>query len=257
MGICGDASNWAKIATLLEIIGLPLFLSGFGTPAWMVSETILAKLDLSTGLWQTLDCSSGSCHSTSIPDYYKNGSFTATQAFECVALAGYVLATAFMIIYFATEKARTRCFAITIMTFGLGSTFFCVIGMIVWLIQIPSKHFGSWSLGLTLVAAAMYVVASCLLIRDLKAQRKANLLKVEPRRNSIPLQTTYYIEPPSQRYPEKRALPPPTPEYSPRTPRTPHSVRVDVNSPVFSDNSRSLRRYGTPKYSQRYDYQAR
>ncbi|XP_052069347.1 uncharacterized protein LOC127708496 [Mytilus californianus] len=256
MGICGDASTWAKVAAILELIGLPLFISGYATPAWMVSETIRELLDVSIGLWQTNDCSSGSCKTSSVPDSYKNGSFLGTQALESLAMVGYILATIFIVIYVATEKARTRCFAITIMTFSLASTFFCVIGMIIWLVEIPTSYFGSWSLGLTIVAAALYVVASCLLIRDLRAQKKANILKVKPQEKvpPIPLQPTYYIRNPSPRY-ERKALPPPSPTYTPRTPR---SVRIDVISPAFTDNSnRSQRRYGTPQYSQRYDYKAR
>lgn len=126
--------------------------------------------------------------------------------------------------------------------------------MIIWLAYIPSSYFASWSLGLAIVAAAMYVVASCLLIRDLRAQKKARVLKVQPKEkeNPIPLQT-YYRRSPSPRY-ERKALPPPdTPGYTPRTPR---SIRVDVISPAFT-NASSSRRYGTPKYSQRYDDRAR
>lgn len=50
------------------------------------------------------------------------GSFLGTQALESLAMVGYVLATIFIVIYVATEKARTRCFAITIMTFSLASS---------------------------------------------------------------------------------------------------------------------------------------
>lgn len=123
--------------------------------------------------------------------------------------------------------------------------------MIVWIAQIPTGYFASWSLGLCMIAAAMYVVASCLLIRDLRAQKKARLLKVQPkeREKDIPMET-YYRRSPSPRY-ERKALPPPdTPLYTPR------SIRVDVISPAFTQAS-SPRRYGTPKYSQRYDNRAR
>lgn len=73
MGICGDASTWAKVAAILDLIGLPLFISGYATPAWMVSETIRQLLDVSIGLWQVNDCSSGSCKTSSVPDSYKTG----------------------------------------------------------------------------------------------------------------------------------------------------------------------------------------
>lgn len=73
MGVCGDASNWAKVAALLELCGLPLFLSGYATPGWMVSETIRKLTDISVGLWQVNDCSSGSCVTASVPSTYKNG----------------------------------------------------------------------------------------------------------------------------------------------------------------------------------------
>ena len=137
--------------------------------------------------------------------------------------------------------------------------------MIIWLVQLPSTYFGSWSLGLTIIAAALYVVASCLLIKELHEQKQGNILKVEPRKEPIPIplnhyqQPSYFVESPVEmpKYIEKRALPPPSPRYSPITPRTLRSVRVDVYSPVHSDHSRSLRRYGTPKATQRYDYQAR
>jgi hypothetical protein len=60
-------------AALLEIIGLPLFISGYATPAWMVSKTIRDLTDISIGLWKVNDCSSGSCNTRSVPESFKNG----------------------------------------------------------------------------------------------------------------------------------------------------------------------------------------
>lgn len=81
MGICGDASSSAKIAALLEIIGLPLFLSGYATSAWMVSETIRDLTDISIGLWKVNDCSSGSCNTYSVPDSFKSGKCRELQLY--------------------------------------------------------------------------------------------------------------------------------------------------------------------------------
>lgn len=168
----------------------------------------------------------------------------------------------FYSVKFKTEKF---CINLILNPHIIFSAFFCLVGMIIWLAQLPSSYFGSWSLGLTIIATALYVVASCLLIKELRAQKQANILKVEPRKEPIPItlhhyqQPSYFVETPVviPKYIEKRALPPPSPRYSPITPRTPRSVRVDVNSPVYADHSRSLRRYGTPKATQRYDYHAR
>ena len=72
MAYCGSASKWAKIGLVFQYIGLALFLSGFGTIGWMVTQTVQDKTDITVGLFRMIDCSSGSCATSSVDDQYQN-----------------------------------------------------------------------------------------------------------------------------------------------------------------------------------------
>ena len=168
--------------------------------------------------------------------------------------------------------------------FSVVSALLVIIGMIIWLTQIPSKYFASYSLGLVVLGAAFFICAGFLLIADVR-QRKANValkrktIRVTPPPNYDYSPPPKYASPSPQshrshqrqwddrRYHVESSVDFSSPRESiwtpqtPRTPRTPRRVRVHVrsNTPVSlpSTISTSNRRYGTPKYSQRYDYKAR
>lgn len=81
MAYCGSASKWAKIGLVFQYIGLALFLSGFGTIGWMVTQTVQDKTDITVGLFRMIDCSSGSCATSSVDDQYQNSKATALYFF--------------------------------------------------------------------------------------------------------------------------------------------------------------------------------
>ncbi|XP_022317794.1 uncharacterized protein LOC111121004 [Crassostrea virginica] len=277
MAYCGSASKWAKIGLVFQYIGLALFLSGFGTIGWMVTQTVQDKTDITVGLFRMIDCSSGSCATSSVDDQYQNSGRDPTLGMMIVVLIVAVPITVMYSIYVGTEAARSKCLALIVIISAFVSALFAVIGMIIYAVLLPTDFYTSYSLGLITLAAGLFATAGCLLIPDVRNNvYKTTKTSVTPPPPSPSLPP---IESPPPRYRER------TPEYytpSPRpqkkrgyweykeyeTPRpterrTPRDVvRVHLRSTTplsvgnFSTTS-SPRRYGTPPTVQRYDHRAR
>lgn len=74
MAICGEASIWAKIGLCFSIVGLGILIGGFATNNWMVTKTVLTRIDLSIGLWKMTNCTeSGSCYGDNVESSYLTG----------------------------------------------------------------------------------------------------------------------------------------------------------------------------------------
>ncbi|KAK3091387.1 hypothetical protein FSP39_019497 [Pinctada imbricata] len=286
MTVCGTASRYAKIGLIFHVLGAALFVSGFATMAWMASQTSQTTIDINVGLFRMQDCSSGACDTKDVTDTYKNGSRTGTIAIMSIAMVCMVACLLMYSVYVAQEQSRGKCFAIVVIVCEFTTATFICIGMIIWLVQIPSGYFASYSFGLAVLGGGFFIGAGCLLIADVRQMRANKRTIRKPIRVTPPPRYNEY--PPSP--PPKLAIPP-TPRspdlyvhrsrrwddrkyhmessldnYSPRdnrdrSPRTPQRVRVHVRSTtpisLASTSISNPRRYGTPKFSQRYDNRAR
>ncbi|XP_062611720.1 uncharacterized protein LOC134273540 [Saccostrea cucullata] len=278
MTFCGTASKWAKIGLVFQYIGLALFLSGFGTIGWMITQTVQDNKDITVGLFRMIDCSSGSCSTSDVSSQYQNNGRDATLGMMIVVMIAAVPITVLYSIYVATEAARSKCLALTIICMSFAAATFAVAGMIVYAVLLPTDFYTSYSLGLVTLAAGLFATAACLLIPDIRN----NIYKTTKRRVTPPPPSPSLppIEspPPKYRYRERTPeyfTPSPPPkkrgyweykEYEtprPKERRTPRElVRVHLRSttPLSVGNlstTSTPRRYRTPPSVQRYDYKAR
>ena len=76
MELLGGATRWAKVAFIIFLIGLALFLASYGTRYWMQSESIDLNVVYAVGLWRIENCSGGygaACSIYEVPSTYTNG----------------------------------------------------------------------------------------------------------------------------------------------------------------------------------------
>lgn len=161
------------------------------------------------------------------------------------------------------------------------SGFFSLIGIIIWLATLPSLHYVSYSAGLAVFGAVLILVSGYFLLPDYKKIDNYSTKSSKTRPKAPPPARTpspIYYNPPPQKHPTNK---PPrgspmlyrdqrkvyhSNHYKsrkpPESPTTPTALRIEVLSPPPSYRSmpsfnKHSRRYGTPKYSQRYDAKAR
>ncbi|KAL4227275.1 hypothetical protein ACF0H5_012721 [Mactra antiquata] len=184
MAIFGTASIWAKITLVLIAISLILQIVAIATIGWMSSQTTSESVQYSMGLWKARNCTStGSCDTIDIPSTYQSSALKATIAFEMMFMVVIFLTLVVSASYVATERFRELPLAISIIVGCFISVFLSVIGMIIWLSQVPSQHYPGYSFGLTIVAMALMLLAGLLMIPDVRqynSRRRPNIMKVRP-----------------------------------------------------------------------------
>lgn len=156
---------------MLLLIGLGLHIAGIATIYWEQLETIQENTIFSVGLWKAYNCSGGHnspCGSLAIPTQYKSSSFTATQAMECFCLVLLAIVAVVACFYVASERYREMSVAIAITVICFITAAFGVIAMIIWLAQIPTKHYPGYSFGLCVASCVMAILAGILMIPDIR-----------------------------------------------------------------------------------------
>ncbi|KAH3837342.1 uncharacterized protein LOC127879473 [Dreissena polymorpha] len=169
MAFCGTASLWAKLAFLAIVIGLILFIVGFATPSWMVYQVTTTSIRV--GLFQMKTCTANACAEEGVNSALKNDDFTVTQAFEILTFIMLLFATIAISVYVFAPGSRSKCLAITCVAFAFTASFLGFVGMICWLVYVPSPYKTSWSMGLTVLAAILACIAGLLIIPDILDSR--------------------------------------------------------------------------------------
>lgn len=162
--MCGTASWWAKLACIALICAFFLFVAGFATVSWMVYR--ISGSGVRVGLFQSQACVSNTCTTTSVDESFQTDAFKATKAFEIMALILYILLPVMVCLYVYLAALRTYGLAVAMIVMCFIAALFTFIGMICWLAYIPDPYVVSYSMGLTVMAAILAVIAGLLLIPD-------------------------------------------------------------------------------------------
>ncbi|KAJ8318885.1 hypothetical protein KUTeg_003976 [Tegillarca granosa] len=284
MRLCGDAPARLKFGLVLMIAGLCVFIGGFASINWMVSETVREKTDLTVGLFNIKNCSdSDACLETSVDNsVYATDIFKAVKYMECILLVLFTVITAFYAVYVCAPKARSRCFAITIIacTFALIRSITCIRSLDQPFLNVDTFFFTLW-----VDPVVLALVAATLIMKDVRANDSyyTKHIAPSPAPNRVNLAETSFNVLPSpeikkKKIPDTHGMPPSPmfvggakrwPKYptTPSPPDTPSTITKFMyeeklksktyRSPPPSYHSTSSRRYGTPKAVTRYDSKAR
>lgn len=164
--MCGTASGWAKMAMVCLLLGMVLHIAGWATKNWMTYETSGSVLSVDVGLWRQKSCTNGNCQETAVQSQYETNEFNAVRALETITFCVVVFAAVMIFIYVFVEAARRRSVAIVLMVLCFFAGIMSFVGMIMWLAFIPSPFVVSFSLGLTVIAFLLVLIAGVLLIPD-------------------------------------------------------------------------------------------
>lgn len=148
------------------LVGMVLHIAGWATNNWMTYETSGSVLKVDVGLWRQLSCTNGNCKTESVQSTYETGDFNGVRALETITFCIVVFATVLCAVYVFAEAVRRQSVAIVLMVlcFLAGTT--SLVGMIIWLVTLPSPFIVSFSLGLTVLALLLVYIAGTLLIPD-------------------------------------------------------------------------------------------
>ncbi|ESP01209.1 hypothetical protein LOTGIDRAFT_230597 [Lottia gigantea] len=166
MALCSDASGWAKASLVCLIIGLFMHVAGWATLEWMVYSTTNDVLSYRIGLWQMTSCNSGSCETITTPDTFVTGLFQGVRAMETMVFIAALFTTILSGVYVLFESARTRNLAIALMSLCVLTAVFSFIGMILFLAYFPEPYVVSYSMGLTVLAMLLILIAGAFMIPD-------------------------------------------------------------------------------------------
>nr|KAG5709945.1 hypothetical protein BaRGS_029987 [Batillaria attramentaria] len=154
------------MALVCLVLGMALHISGWATKNWMTYETSGSVLQTDVGLWRQKSCNDGVCTETEVQDGYETGEFNAVRALETITFCVVIFASVMIFIYVFVEAARRRSVAIVLMVLCFFAGTVSFIGMIIWLVSIPSPFVVSFSMGLTVIAYLLVLIAGVLLIPD-------------------------------------------------------------------------------------------
>uniref|UniRef100_A0A0B7AF25 Uncharacterized protein n=1 Tax=Arion vulgaris TaxID=1028688 RepID=A0A0B7AF25_9EUPU len=164
--MCGPASGWSKTALVVLIVGMSLHIAGWATNNWMTYSNTNNVITINVGLWRMVSCTSGDCTDSPVISQYETGTFNAVRALETITFCVSVFTVILLFIFMCVEMARRQTVAAAIM-------FLCYIaggasfgGMIVLATTLPDDFVVSWSLGLTVVAMTLILIAGTLMIPD-------------------------------------------------------------------------------------------
>ncbi|XP_012946359.1 uncharacterized protein LOC106013959 [Aplysia californica] len=164
--MCGPASGWSKIALLVLVLGICIHIAGWATTNWMVYSTTSGAVDIEVGLWRMESCTSGVCEDTAVASQYETGAFNGVRAMETITFCLAVFTAILLIIYMCSQMESRQTFAavIMILLYIAGGASF--IGMVIFITTIPDPFEVSWSLGLTVIAMTLILIAGTLMIPD-------------------------------------------------------------------------------------------
>lgn len=167
----GNASSFSKVSFILTIFAMGIHCGGYSTHYWMKSHTISNALDFTVGLWKVRNCSGyygALCYDSAIPDTYYTDLLVVTQALESCTLVMLVIMMIVSAFYVTSPAVRILKTAVVILIMGLVSFLLSAGGTIAWMFNIPDKHYPYWSMGLTVIAAAIAILCSVLMIPDIR-----------------------------------------------------------------------------------------
>ncbi|KAK7116335.1 uncharacterized protein [Littorina saxatilis] len=164
--MCGTATGWAKMAFVCLFLAMILHIVGWATLNWMIYETSGNVITANIGLWRQKSCSSGVCNEQSTTDQFVNSDFNGVRALETIVFCLLVFGTVLCGVYIFVEAARRQSVAVVLMILCFIAGTLSCIGMIIFLVTIPSPFIVSWSLGLTVIAFILVLIAGTLLIPD-------------------------------------------------------------------------------------------
>ncbi|BFY98371.1 hypothetical protein BsWGS_01421 [Bradybaena similaris] len=164
--MCGPSSGWSKAALVVLIIGMSLHIAGWATNNWMVYSTTNNVVETNIGLWRMVACVSGDCTDSPLESTYETDSFNAVRGLETVTFCIAVFTVILLFIFMCAEMARRQTVAAVIMflCYIAGASSF--IGMIIFVTSIPDPFVVSFSLGLTVIAMTLILIAGTLMIPD-------------------------------------------------------------------------------------------
>jgi hypothetical protein len=164
--MCGPSSGWAKAALVVLIIGMALHIAGWATNYWMTYNTTNNVNTIHIGLWRMVSCDSGNCLDSQVMSQYQTDMFNAVRGLESVTFVLVVFVIIVMFIFMCMETARQQTVAAVIMflCYIAGASSF--VGMIIFVTSIPDPFIVSWSLGLTVIAMTLILIAGTLMIPD-------------------------------------------------------------------------------------------
>ncbi|KAH9508574.1 hypothetical protein Btru_052054 [Bulinus truncatus] len=164
--MCGPASGWSKVALVVLTVGIAIHIAGWATTNWMTYSTTNNVLETNIGLWRMTSCTSGTCEETAVKSQYETGTFNAVRALETITFCVAIFTMILLLIYMCAEAMRTPTGAAVIMILCYiagGSSF---IGMVIFITTIPDPFVVSFSLGLTVIAMTLILIAGTLMIPD-------------------------------------------------------------------------------------------
>jgi len=164
--MCGSSSGWSKVSLCVLCVAVAVHIAGWATVSWMAYSTSNTAVSIDVGLWKMESCSSGACDTTSIASQYETDAFNAVRALSTITFCLAVFCVVLLLIYTVAHIQRRHTFAlvIMIMLYIAGGLSFCA--MVVFVATIPSPFDVSWSLGLTVIAMTLILIAGTLMIPD-------------------------------------------------------------------------------------------
>ncbi|GFO24720.1 hypothetical protein PoB_005122500 [Plakobranchus ocellatus] len=164
--MCGPSSGWSKVALVVLIVGVALHIAGWSTINWMSYSTTNGVIDTDVGLWRMKSCNSGTCSETSVASEFETDEFNAVRGLETVTFCLSVFTVILLIIYMCVQlgKRQTMAAVIMILCYIAGACSF--VGMVVHITSIPSPFEVSYSMGLTVIAMTLILIAGTLMIPD-------------------------------------------------------------------------------------------
>ncbi|XP_076444112.1 uncharacterized protein LOC143282379 [Babylonia areolata] len=164
--MCGTASWWAKLALVCMFLAVLLQIGGVASANWMIYKSAEAGIELDVGLWRQKNCTSGTCQSSSVNDAYETEEFNAVRGLETVVLCLTIILSVLLIIYLCAEGARVLNFVVFLIVVCFITGLASLVGTFLWVTTVPSPFVASYSMGLTVLACLLILLAGTLLIPD-------------------------------------------------------------------------------------------
>ncbi|XP_059174071.1 uncharacterized protein LOC131954421 [Physella acuta] len=164
--MCGSASGWSKFALIILLVGIAIHIAGWATTSWMTYSTTNNVVETKVGLWRMVSCNSGTCSDTTVASQYETDAFNAVRGLETVTFCLAVFVAVLLMIYMCAEGLRKPTVAAVIMSLLYIAGGCSFVGMVVFITTVPDPYVVSFSLGLTVIAMTLILIAGTLMIPD-------------------------------------------------------------------------------------------
>lgn len=160
-----------KLALAFLSLGVLLFVIGFATDSWMVSEPHrgYGYRSYYRGLWRHKECHGNVC--TSARYVYPEDYHKATQAMECIGLIGMLLAFLLLLLYVCVDSCRRREAMLATIFFIFGAVIAMVIGFIIFATKLEERGYDiGWSMGVAIAGSICVFIAGIMCVLHLQAR---------------------------------------------------------------------------------------